>query len=79
MGMKDVTLGYAIDNAAMTEGIKVMLEHYVSDLGQLTGAQPETPGNSNAYQFDLHIMIERCSAIADIFRHLVRDLCTNGA
>ena len=77
--MKDVTLGYTTDSAAVTEGVKEVLERYVSDLGQLTGVHPETHGNSNAYRFDPDVVIERCSEIEDIFRRLVSDLSTNGA
>ncbi len=79
MGLKDVTLGYTTDSPAVTEGVKEVLERYVSDLGQLAGARSETRGNSSAYQFDPDIAIERHSEIVDIFRRLVRDLSPNGA
>ena len=71
MGMRDVTLGYTTDSQAVTEGVKEVLEHYVSDLGQLRGAQTETRSNSKAYRFDPAVAIERHAEIEDIFRRLV--------
>ena len=78
MGMTDLTLGYSTDSQALTDGVKEVLGHYVSSLGQLIGGQPESRGNSNAYRFDPDITTELHFEIEDIFRRLVKELHSNG-
>ena len=62
------------DSRAVTDGVKEVLESYVSNLGRLAGAQPETRSNSYAYRFDPVIAIEHSTEIEAIFRRLVTEL-----
>ena len=73
-GFTDMTLGYSLDSAEITEPVKVVLENFAERVSKIPGAAPVSGGSALAHHFTPEMIVASRDEIEQAVKELVQQL-----